>query len=293
VVDTFEQHRILRSEQRAGAVWFELQHDVLIESIRSGRRLAERLAVTDAGAAGEDPRPDDATGVGADAFLRVARRALRDGLLSLAEEYAQGAIRASELDPRRLAEANVFLGELVLGQAKASTTGEQVDDLYDTAEHSFRRAAELFDSEQDARAVGRQRATLGRLFLQRGRYTDALGELRGALDRLRGDLDVRMDFARALSRSGLTQAALGEYTAVLMFVPEDAPSIRTQALLARGLLEAEHGDPKAALSDLADAVRSRPELADAADVTAGRARATERLAARPRTPADTGTTRNR
>jgi tetratricopeptide (TPR) repeat protein len=266
----------------------EVQHDVLIEPIRSGRRLAEGLAVGDADA--QDTRPSSAAEVGREAFLRVARRALRDGLLPLAEEYARGAIRAGELDPRRLAEANVFLGELVLGQVRASAGSERVDELYDTAEHNFRRAAELFDAEQDVRAVGQQQASLGRLFLERGRYTDALAELRGALDRLRGDLGVRMDFARALSRSGLMQAAVGEYTAVLMFVPEDAPTIRTQALLARGVLEAEHGDPAAALHDLDDAVRSQPDLGRTPDVTAARARAAERLAWRRPPPVDTGTT---
>jgi tetratricopeptide (TPR) repeat protein len=291
VVEAFEEHRILRSEPRAGALWFELQHDVLIEPIRSGHRLAEGLAAGDANAATADARPEGAAvGVGAEAFLRVARRALRDGLLPLAEEYARGAIRAGELDPRRLAEANVFLGELVLGQVRASAGSERVDELYDTAEHNFRRAAELFDAEQDVRAVGQQQASLGRLFLERGRYTDALAELRGALDRLRGDLGVRMDFARALSRSGLMQAAVGEYTAVLMFVPEDAPTIRTQALLARGVLEAEHGDPAAALHDLDDAVRSQPDLGRTPDVTAARARAAERLAWRRPPPVDTGTT---
>jgi hypothetical protein len=58
-------------------------------------------------------------------------------------------------------------------------------------------------------------------------------------------------------------------------------------------LKAEHGDPTAALSDLDDAVGSQPELADAPDVIAGRARATERLAARRPRPAVDGTTRNR
>ncbi|HEY8545768.1 MAG TPA: hypothetical protein VIL36_12000, partial [Acidimicrobiales bacterium] len=187
---------------------------------------------------------------------------------------------AGERDPRRAAEANVFLGELVLGRVPAEA--ERVDELYETAERSFRRAAELFDAEQDVRAVGQQQASLGRLLLRRGRYVDALAELRGALDRLRGDLRVRIDFAQALDRAGLSQAALGELTAVLVLVDENR-ALRAEALLQRGLIEAEHGDPDAADHDLAEAVRLEPRLATP-EVAAVRRRVAERLASLASTP---------
>lgn len=264
----FEEHRILRSEKRAGSVWFELLHDVLVEAIRYGRHLSESLAV-DGGPIVEG------LDVGADAYLRMAKTALRDGLLPLAEEYAWGAVRASELDPRSRAEANAFLGELVLDQVR-SATGEQADELYATAEDNFRQAAMLFDTEQNARAVGQQQASLGRMFMERGRYADAVGELRSALDRLRGDLDIRIDFARALARSGQNKAAIGEYTAAIVLAPEEARAIRTKALLGRGLLSAEIGDPVAALRDLDDAVRLRPHLADDPEVVMARSTASAR-----------------
>lgn len=247
-----EDRRILRSEKRAGSVWFELLHDVLVEPIRRGRLVAEGLAA------------DDGRGAGPEGYLRMAKRALRAGQLALAEEYAWAAVRADEADPAVLAEAHTFLGELVLDQGRGAT-GERADELYLSAEDRFRRAAELFDAAQNAWAVGQLQASLGRMFMERGRYVDAVSELRSALDRSR-DVAIRLDFARALAQFGDTQAALGEYTSALVSMPDEAETQRVEALVGRGILAIARGDNDTGLHDLGDAIRIRPELADRADV---------------------------
>lgn len=264
VARAFEGHGILRSETRLRSVWFELVHDVLIDPIRHGRRLSAGLA---AGA--------EVIGVGADAYLGMAKAALREGSIPLAAEYAWGAVRASQLDPRRLAESRAFLGELVLGQGRAAS-GHRADELYEEAELSFRYAAQLFDTERDFRAVGRQQAALGRLLMERGRFAAAAAELRSALDRLPGDVEIRLDFARALGHSGQVRAALGEYTAALVSMPEDATQARAEALAGRAVLNAEHGDPLAALHDLDDAIRLQPHLAHRPDIRQARHHAESR-----------------
>lgn len=270
----FEDNRILWSEKRSGSVWYELLHDVLIQPVRDGRRLSEGLT------AAAEPGDAAAIAVGPGAYLRMARTALRDGMLPLAAEYARGAVRASEHDPSMHAEANAFLGELVLDQGRTAT-GARADALYETAEDTFRQAAQLFDTEQNAPAVGRVLASLGRLFLERGRFADAVGELRSALDRLRGEVDIRLDFARALSQSGQPWAALGEYTAVLVYVPDDARQERVEALVGRGTVSADYDDPAAALRDLDHAIRLQPQLAEHPDVASARSRAFARLEQRP------------
>lgn len=269
VARAFEAHRILRSEKRSGSVWFELLHDVLIEPIRCGRRLCEGLAA----AAGPAVRPR--------AYLRMAERALQNGMLRLAAEYAQGAARAGAHDPTTLAEANTLLGELVLGRGRIET-GPRADELYTTAEDHYRRAAELFDTEQNSPAVGRVLASLGRLMLERGRFGEAVGALRSALDRLRGAVDVRLDFARALGHYGQVRAAFGEYSAILTQAPEEAKRERVEALVGRGVIGAQHDDPGAALRDLDDAIRQQPDVAGRAEVASARALARARLERRVR-----------
>jgi tetratricopeptide (TPR) repeat protein len=124
-------------------------------------------------------------------------------------------------------------------------------------------------------------ASLGRLLLERGRYADAVAELRSALDRLRGDPEVRLAYARALGSSGQLQAAFGEYTTVLASASDEAREERVEALIERGKVSVERGDTKAGLRDLEDAIRLAPELAARADVVSARARA---MAGTPQRP---------
>lgn len=274
VARAFEEHRILRSEKRSQSVWFELLHDGLIEPIRSGRRLAEDLAAQaeQTGVEGTEGETSDAVRrVGPDRFLQMARTAQADGHLPLAEEYAKGAVQTSEDDSGALAQANSFLAELVLEQGR-SETGARAEELYATAEDHYRRAAQLFDTRRDSEGVGRMLAALGRLFLERGRYADAVGALQSAVNRAWSNLRIRMDFARALLHSGQAQTAIGEYTVVLASAPDTV-----DALVGRGAISAEHGDPAAALRDIDKAIRLSPELAERPDVISARSRAHARL----------------
>jgi tetratricopeptide (TPR) repeat protein len=202
----------------------------------------------------------------------MAETALTEGMLELAEEYARGAARASAGDATALAEANSFLGQFALDQGRTET-GSRSDDLYDTAETYYRRAAELFDTGQQPRAVARVLASLGRLLLERGRYADAVAELRSAVERLRGDVDVRLAYAGALRSSGQIQAAFGEYTTVIASAPDEARHERVEALIERGKISVERSDATTGLRDLEDAIRLEPEVTTRSDVIAARAQA--------------------
>lgn len=262
VARAFERHYVLRSERRAGAVWYELHDDLLVLPIRRGREFAAGLAAV----AGSSSATSSGT------FLAMAESALDSGRLADAEEYARGAVRAGRTDTSRLAEAKAFLGELVFEQARHAC-GEKVDQLYAVAEGSLQSAAELYETAQNRAGAGRALATLGRLHLERGELSEALAKLRLALDRVDGgELRVRIDFARALWLAGQQQAALGEFTRVLH---DDARTV--EALVGRGTLSAERGYASAALRDLDAAIRIEPNVAARADVIRARRRAEAQL----------------
>jgi tetratricopeptide (TPR) repeat protein len=260
IARAFEQHRVLRAEKRSGSVWFELLHDGLIEPVRRGTLLA----VHPGAGTGPDSRPDT--------YLRMAETALADGMLPLAEEYARRALHAGKHNPRTLAEAESFLGKLAFDQGRALVEGDRAEELYATAEEHYRRAAELFETEQNFRAVGRVLATLGRLFMERGRLVDAVGALEGALSRLPGNLDLHMDLAHVLRDNGQPDAALGHYRSVLNVTPENV-----EAIVGHGTINAESGDPTSALDDFSSAIRLQPELAERPEVVSARAQALARL----------------
>jgi tetratricopeptide (TPR) repeat protein len=259
VARAFEQHRMLRAERRSRSVWFELLHDGLIEPIRAGhRRSMERES---AGYAAT--RPGN--------YLQMAESALAYGMSPQAENLASQAIAASEDDPRTLAEVMSLLGKLVLARARTAEGG-LADELYATAEQHYRRAAELFETEQNVRAVAEVLGSLGRLFRERRRFADALSVLQGAVMRMPGQIDLHLDLAQTLLDLGQPHAALAQYESLLRVDPESV-----DALLARATIKSEHGDPIAALADAERAVRLRPDLADHADVVAVRVRARDRL----------------
>jgi tetratricopeptide (TPR) repeat protein len=262
VAQAFEERRIFRSEKRGGSVWFELVHDGLIEAIRVGNRLAARLESD----AGSDSRPERQ--------LELAKAALADGMPRLAEEHAWSAVHASGHDRRILAAAESLLGELAFAQGRAQV-GDDAEALFTAAEEHYRRAAELYEMEQNFRAVGFALAALGRLFMEHGRIADAVDALQSAVTRLPDDSGLHLEFASALRRSGQPQAALGEHGSVLTTAPETV-----EALVARGAISAKHGDPRSALNDLDNAVRLQAELAERPDVVLARAQAFARLARR-------------
>lgn len=259
VARTFEEHGILRAEMRAEALWYELLDDGLVEPVRRGRRLSRALI--------ELAGP----GASTDACLMMAESALQSGRLADAEQYARGAVQANRHDVRSLAEAKAFLGEILLDQGRRET-GTRAEEFYATAEESFRSAAELYETSQNAPAVARALAALGRLHMERGRSSEALQQLRSALDRVRGDANIRVDFARVLNDAGQAQAALSEYTHAL----RDDPGA-VEALVGRGTLSAKRGDATSALRDLDTAIRLRPDVADREEVISARSRASAHL----------------
>lgn len=261
VARLFEEHRLLRSERRSGSVWFELLHDGLIEPLRAGRARALDGDLR----AERDPRPDT--------YLSMAESALAYGMSPLAEELAVQAADVSGDDPATLAEVMSLLAKLIASRGQAEE-GDQAEVLYASAEEHYRRAMQLFEIEQNFRAVAHVLASLGRLFLARGRVADATSMLQSAVTRLPGDAELHLDLARALEGSGQAQAALGQYESSLMVAPDSV-----DALLGRAALQSEH-DPAAALRDLDRAVDIQPDLADRADLLEIRARALARLQTR-------------
>jgi Flp pilus assembly protein TadD len=110
--------------------------------------------------------------------------------------------------------------------------------------------------------------------LGRQRYGAAASELQAASTKLTGDVDLRVDLARAYWRGGQHQAA----TAVLGTALTISPA-HVDALVLRGRVGAEAGDPESALEDLANAARLRPSVAREPEVLAARERARDRLGA--------------
>jgi tetratricopeptide (TPR) repeat protein len=207
--------------------------------------------------------------IGPRAYLNMAETARRDGLSSVAVEYARGAARAAIDQPAVHGEAMLVLGDLLIAE-----------QAFDEAERCFGEAAQLFDLEQDSGAVGLALAALGQLFLERGRHLEAVGTLRAALERLPGAVEVRLDFARALMAAGEVPAALGEYTTVLVSAPYEAKLARVTAVVERGLANIRSGDHVSGLRDLTDAVDLDPSLAESAVVLAARREAERRVAER-------------
>jgi tetratricopeptide (TPR) repeat protein len=255
----FEAQRILRSEKRSGSVWFELVHDGLVDAIRNGRRMAEGFDV--------DAVPLTVQ----DIYLRMAEAALRDNMLPLAEHYASSAVNTSESDQRTLAEAATFLGKVDANLARAAT-GDRAEALYETAVGHFRRAIELYETDQNFLAAGRVFAQVGDLYLERERYADAVEALRNAAQRLPSDPDVRMALARARRAMGQAGAALSDYMAVLNLKPD-----HVEALVARGLFYVEHDDAALGLEDIDHAIRLQGDVADRPEVKTARVQARSRL----------------
>lgn len=258
VARLFEEHRLLRSERRSGSVWFELLHDGLIEPIRAGRARSTESEVW----SGHDRRSD--------IYLSQAESALAYGMPQLAEELATRAAHSSEGDPRMLAEVMSLLGKLIGSRGRAEE-GAEAEALYASAEDHYQQAMQLFEAEQNVRAVAQVLASLGRLFLERGRVADAMSMLQSAVTRLPGDAELHLDLARALEGSGQVQAALSEYESLLALAPDSV-----EALLGRARIQTGY-DPSAAIRDLDHALGLQPELVGRPEFVETRAKALARL----------------
>ncbi|MGH3973942.1 MAG: hypothetical protein ACRDS9_11555, partial [Pseudonocardiaceae bacterium] len=226
VVRALENRHILKTEQRSGSRWYELQHDRLIEPIR-------RIDVT---ALGPLPRGKPIE------YLRTAAEALAAGELALAEKKAEEALQTSaDTDLRLRAEAESFLGNIAYERGEPTA-----------AEARYRAAAPLFEVLQDTPAVARLLAAIGQLLLAQGRRAEAVDELCAAVGRIPNDLTVQTELGWTLWHLGQQRAAIAVLTGVLA-IDGNAP----EALRARGEFLADMGEAEDALRDL-DRVRRQP-----------------------------------
>lgn len=240
-----EDRGILKSRQRSGSRWYELQHDRLIDLIRQANRPQSAETVSDAG-------PVD--------YLRTAESALANGEFQLAQKHAEEALRmCSDRDVRTRAEAESLLGEIAF----------QRDRLAE-AEGHYRNAAEQFETLQDKAAVARLLATIGQLLLARSCYADAVDALQAAVARLPGDPDVQLQLARALWSSSDPRAAAALSRGIATIAPDAAEALVRQ-------LRVELNDPASVLRDLDKLLSLRKGIDQRADVRAGRALALARL----------------
>lgn len=239
VVRALVDGHLLASELRSGSRWYELQHDRWIEPVRmANRRLsAGRL-------------PGESEGV---AYLRAAESALADGDLTLAEKHAAEALRIAGGDAVVQTEARSFLGDLARRQGRQ-----------DEALQRYREAADLLEP-LDQHSAGRLLAEVARLLQSLGRPQEALDQWQRAAQRRPEDPDVQLGLAGALERRQ-PGGALGIYEQVLSIAPGEP-----RALRGRGLLLADLGRPQAALADLDELARRRPDQAGEPDVRAARA----------------------
>jgi tetratricopeptide (TPR) repeat protein len=223
-------------------------------------------------------------------MVRLARDALERGQFAAADDYATRALhvgsgggdsgdddetRADALrpddlwadgtwadDPRTRAEALWLLAQ----------AGTGLGEL-ERAETFFHAALESFAALGDTATVGKIRGGLGRVLLRAGRHASAADELQAAVSILPGDLELQLELAHALRLVPQPQAA----NAVLGQILTIAPAM-VEALILRGVINAQFGDPTSALYDLNNAVRLLPSAAGRPDVERARAQSTSRLA---------------
>ncbi|WP_326824355.1 tetratricopeptide repeat protein [Streptosporangium sp. NBC_01756] len=192
VVRALEDRHILKAEYRAGARWYELQHDRLIAAIRH-----------------TDP----------ETFLAAARVALSRADWPHARELTEDAVRTAEFDDLGVrAGAEAIFGDIAVG------TGDP-----EAARRHYGTAAELFAVLQRADGVGQVLAAQGRLSLRLGDYSEAVNTLSAAVARVPGDMSAQTDLARAFWHVGQPRAALNVLNGALAAAGEtllDALALR-------------------------------------------------------------------
>ncbi len=255
IARALETQHILKSERRAGTLWYELQHDLLVEPIR--RLAAERRP-------GRQQEPGDKTVVTVDPanYLRAAEDALASGDVALSKKHAQAALHASDDRDRHLsarAHAEKFLGDIASQERR----------LWE-AEGWYRRAAEHFETLQEQPAVGQLLTAIGQLLLKRGSYADAVETLQSAVSRPSSDPAIEEELAKALWASGQVPAATALLDTISAIAPDPAEVLISQ-------LRAELADPASVIDDLDHLLALRPESGQRADVRAARALALARL----------------
>ena len=247
-----EDDHLLRAERRAGARWYELQHDRLIAAIQHANQAASERSH------GQADAHDDLT-----SYLRAAEGALAGANLPEAEAWALAACEAAAADVRIKAEATLLLAR-VLDQRGDPAAADRYDE-----------AAAMFGALRDNNAVCSVLTQLGDWLLGQGDYVTALEKYEAALQRLPSDLEAQNGFARALWYAGRLRpplGALGIYLQILSRSPSYAPALR-----GRGQILAEVGKPEDALRDLDRALPMTMDQAERTDLRSARALALARL----------------
>ncbi|MGH3693655.1 MAG: hypothetical protein ACRDRX_06615 [Pseudonocardiaceae bacterium] len=238
VARALEARHILTSERRAGSLWYELQHDRLIEAIRQMPASVAQESVTEMDPAG---------------YLRAAERALATGDITLAEKHAETALRACgnrDRDIPTRAQSEKFLGDIAM----------QGQRLWE-AECRYRQAVEHFETLRDSSAVGRLLLSIGQLLRRQGSYADAADALLAALVKSPGGAGIEKELAGVLWSSGKTKAATAVFSSVAAVTTDAA-----QELVDR--LQFELMNPEAVKNEYAKLVTLRPDIAKRADVRA-------------------------
>ncbi|HEV2371295.1 MAG TPA: tetratricopeptide repeat protein [Streptosporangiaceae bacterium] len=225
VLRALEDGYLLVAERRAGAIWYQLLSDRLIEPLRHATDSHPPLA-------------------GAEYYTESAGRALALGEFSLAQRYAGYALHGlPTTDFRHLAEVYSLLGNLASEQDRLSE-----------AENHYRSAARLFEAVRNTPAVASQLAAVGQMLLAQGKPAAAVEELSSASDRAPHDLTVQTQLAVALWVMGQSRTAISVLTGVLAI-----DGGNQEALQVRGEILADLGDSREALHDLERVVhRERP-----------------------------------
>lgn len=231
----FEDGHLLTLSFEAGAWWYRLLSDRLIEPIR---QIAD--AERDHAAMTRERRSG---------YLRAAERALAAGKLDLArrcamefERYAQDLLDASG-EPVALPRAKVYdllgktyslLGNLAYESEKPQEAAER-----------YKEAKEQYAAAGDNHAVGYQLAAIGRILQEQGNAAEAVTELDAAVSRIPNDPVLRVAYAMALWQLGESRAAVAQLNSALAM---DGAS--NAALQARGEILAELGQAREAIRDL-------------------------------------------
>ena len=236
VAQTLVDRHVLATELTYGLRWFALLTDRLIEPLRQAT----------------EEKPPPAT---PDRYLHAAERAMAQGELDLAQQYAYHALQA-EPGLRVRAEAQSLLGNLAHEQEKPPQ-----------AEAHYREASGLFEAAGDTAAAARQLAAVGQMMLAQGRAAEAVSELQAAVQRMPNDLVLQTELALATWQLGKGEIAVAILTSVL-----GIDGGYTEALRARGEILADLGKARDAMLDL-----DRQAVLDRASALAARGLALAKL----------------
>jgi tetratricopeptide (TPR) repeat protein/DNA-binding CsgD family transcriptional regulator len=258
-IAVMEDQHLIRAEWRAGARWFELVHDRLIEPIRASnrefiRRPLERAAEMD---------PLDA----ANQALRAAEVARWSDLLEDAEWQARQAVDLFREIGHRPGEALALLDV-------GATLVERAD--LDAALDVCGEALAIFREVDDGIGGANALLTMGDIHAGRGQVEEALNEYGEALNLARRDGDSPI-VAALLTRAGPILQQLGRIdeakqayqTAASLDLEQSNRADAAANLLNYGVLEQDSGNPNQAGEAYRAAVGIFEEVGDREGVVLG------------------------